>query len=189
MATCHKCKKEFSDEFAFCPFCGAKKSARKDKANFTNMDWIVWDRENIKELYEAFPNVPHKTLDAVFSFLSEAHDAVTGYGIKPYVTEIWISARKGGQISRPRRKFISRDRDLEFLAEHRNEKQDPWETWYEINRITVEEKNLTLFDLKEHPLFFLSKDKCVNKLVELCEKYALSDKIDPNLPIIDLSNI
>ena len=84
MAACYRCQKEFSDEFAFCPFCGAKKILKRRSA-LTNFQVLTAPGEigdmGKSEFGKQFRHIPAEERNAILNWLCDKHDAIDVYAL------------------------------------------------------------------------------------------------------------
>lgn len=153
MATCHKCKKEFSDEFAFCPFCGTKKILERRSA-LTNFQVLTAPGAigaiGREDFARRFPMLTDKARSEIIEWLCDKHDAI----------EVYALAR----IKDPQR-WKGRGKTTVYVRES---KASAWELDPEL--LCIREKMLTAEDIKEnYDGIYFTKEEAENALRNITE--------------------
>lgn len=164
---CKKCKKEISEEFRFCPYCGSK-SGCTVKPSFTNAEFLtVCPVETFAEEFDTVKKMNPK--DAQM-WLLNMHDPVTVYGIRGrYMYNHVDDGQMVPRYTDEREDNIDNGKMEYFLAsKDRKVGQD----FCVLRSAWVCERNLTKSHFKElgNTLFF-TKSECENALAELKEKF------------------
>lgn len=77
--TCNKCKKEFQDEFSFCPYCG-KKKPEKGRCLCLNRDYLAFGRKDI--FHDLFDRLKRMTDEDAREWLHEKDEYPDLYAVK-----------------------------------------------------------------------------------------------------------
>lgn len=164
---CKKCKKEISEEFRFCPYCGSK-SGCTVKPSFTNAEFLTVCP--VETFAEEFDTVKKMNTKDAQRWLLNMHDPVTVYGIRARYT--FNNVDDGKMVPRytDDREDNIDNRDMEYFLAGLERK--PGQSFYTLRSAWVCERNLTKSHFKElgNTLFF-TKSECEKALAELKEKF------------------
>lgn len=101
---CNKCKKEFQDEFSFCPYCG-KKKPKEGRCLCLNLDYLAFGREDI--FHDLFDRLKRMTDEDAREWLNEKDEYPDLYTVKArWVEEFGEHTYRGSRIL-TRGEFIS----------------------------------------------------------------------------------
>ena len=77
---CKKCKKQFDDEFLFCPYCGLKVESLAEKLSFNNAEFLAICRE--EDFEKEYLKFSKMSTSEAYHFFHEMHDLVVAYRFK-----------------------------------------------------------------------------------------------------------
>ena len=151
---CKRCCKAYSEEFAFCPYCG-KKNESKKIAKYTNGDFLV--NCSHAEFNNVYSKLNGKTLNEAFEWLHSPADQCLCYGIE----SAWsrrIRRSDGSEYTFDSDRFI----DLEEFVKIKDD-EDCF-----IKHFAVAARELQKNDIKKFGVYlFATREECENKLKQI----------------------
>ena len=152
---CRKCKKHFSEEFMFCPFCGVKREDSPRLAPFNRLRWFSCEAGH-KDAEKAWPEMKSMSFNELECYLSEKIISFDVWGIDARYFAISFQFRGiREKLERPEQRheeYVKLERAIEILSEH------------EEIRLEPAKRQIRISDLKELGVeggsIFYTKEEC-----------------------------
>ena len=158
---CRKCKKHFSEEFMFCPFCGVKREDSPRLAPFNRLRWFSCEAGH-KDAEKAWPEMKSMSFNELECYLSEKIISFDVWGIDARFFVKSLPYR--GILEKPEQRheeYVKLKRAIEILSEHEEIRLEPAKRQIRIS-------DLNELDVEGGSIFY-TEEECqyvIDRLIE-----------------------